>query len=275
MPTLFLITLYLVLIIIITVAVLYAIINYKSPPKDYAPSILDLSQENIPATSYEVKENLLLPGASSLIIFLNIRPGDKTANMDGSMRQLVNVGGVLNFEVSPVSRSVSHDYLKSGNTLNTTAQIRVATYGESGFEVEQITLPDVPMQKWFCLGIVREGRRIDVIYDDKIVASKRLKNNIPNQPYGGLRIPSKDQNNRTGLLGNIQHIFLVPHRMNAKEIGAIRSQYIKPDGELSTKLSLPIPFFNLDSSSLNIDASISSPTTPPANSLKKWQTPYN
>lgn len=273
MDILFLITLYLVLILIITVSVIYKIIRYKSPPKDYAQSKLNLMNGHTVASSYEVKDNLLMPSSSSFIGFFNLQGGDKTANINGDMKPLIIIGGLLILEIAPVPRKISNDYKKSGNTLNTTAQIRVGAYGENGFTIEQITLPDIPLQKWFCLGILREGRRIDVIYDDKIVASRRLMNNIPTQPYGGLQLGIKDQNNQTGLAGNAQHVFLLPYRLNITDFTKFRNEYINPDGELSTKESLPIPFYNVSVPSINFDTS--SVSSPPANTLQKWYTPYN
>lgn len=41
---------------------------------------------------------------------------------------------------------------------------------------ETIPLPDIPFQKWTYVSIAREGRRFDVYYNGKIVASKRTQN---------------------------------------------------------------------------------------------------
>jgi hypothetical protein len=271
MDILFIITIYVIFTILITVAVIYKIINYKEPPKDYAPNMLKLASENLVATSYEVKEQLLLPGSSSLILFLNLQPGDKTADIKGYMTPLLNIAGIMLFEISPVPRKISRDFTKSDNTLNTTAQIRVGTYGENGFEIEQITIPDLPLQKWICLGILREGRRIDVVYDNRIVASKRLNNNLPSQPYGGLTI-AKQNNGKTGLLGSVQHVFMLPYRLNIKDFSAFRNNYIKPDGELVTKIDIPIPFYNIGIPIMNL--STTDVSSPPSNTLQKWYTPY-
>ena len=169
--------------------------------------MLKLASENSVATSYEVKEQLLLPGSSSLILFLNLQPGDKTADIKGHMTPLLNMAGIMLFEISPVPRKISRDFTKSDNTLNTTAQIRVGTYGENGFEIEQITIPGLPLQKWICLGILREGRRIDVVYDNRIVASKRLNNNLPSQPYGGLTIANTKKIEKQRVIVNSKEEF--------------------------------------------------------------------
>ena len=41
---------------------------------------------------------------------------------------------------------------------------------------ETIPLPNLPFQKWTFVTVAREGRRFDVYYDGKIVASKRVQN---------------------------------------------------------------------------------------------------
>lgn len=273
MDLLFIITLYLVFIILITVSVIYRIVRYKTPPKDYAPNPIKLSKESTLATSFEVKDNFQLPSASSIIVMLKLLPGDKTSDITGNMRPLLFVGGFLLFEISPTSRKISREFTKSDNSLNTTAQIRIGTYGENGFEIEQITLPDLPLQKWVCLGILREGRRIDVIYDTKIVASRRLNNNIPTQPYSGLQIGKNDESEKTGLLGTVHHAFILPYRLNINEFSTFRDGFISPDGNLIQKENIPIPFYNvgIPNVQLSLGDSVSSP---PGNTLKKWYTPY-
>jgi hypothetical protein len=51
------------------------------------------------------------------------------------------------------------------NTKNTVTNSR---------QVEIIDLPNIPRQKWVHFTILREGRRFDILYNGKIVASKRL-----------------------------------------------------------------------------------------------------
>jgi hypothetical protein len=44
--------------------------------------------------------------------------------------------------------------------------------------IESVSLPAIPLQKWTIVTVVKEGRRIDVYYGSKLVASKML-NYIP------------------------------------------------------------------------------------------------
>ena len=276
MDLVFLAVIYLILLVIITVYIIFSILRYKNPPKDYSSELLQLNTNNTVANYNDVKDNFLVPGSSSIIAFFNLDSGDKTANLNGDMRTLINVGNILILEISPAPRNISQNYVKSDNTLTTTAQIRVLTYGDKGYSIEQISLPDIPLQKWLCVGILKDGRRLDVVYDDKIVASRRLPNNLPVQPYGGLSIASKDKNEKTGLRGRCKHIFILPERLNINEFTAFRNNYLNSDGDLVGENTVPIPFMKIDFSAISIPGlSGQGISSPPSNTLQKWYTPYN
>jgi len=53
----------------------------------------------------------------------------------------------------------------------------------SKYFVESLSLPAIPLQRWTVVTIVKEGRRIDVYYGQKAVASK-LCDNLPLSPSG-------------------------------------------------------------------------------------------
>lgn len=44
--------------------------------------------------------------------------------------------------------------------------------------VEFLTLPPIPLQKWVMVTIVKEGRRFDIYYDNKLVLSQKTDNNL-------------------------------------------------------------------------------------------------
>ena len=61
-------------------------------------------------------------------------------------------------------------------------KIKTATDSSQHF-VESLSLPAIPLQRWTVVTIVKEGRRIDVYYGQKAVASK-LCDNLPLSPSG-------------------------------------------------------------------------------------------
>ena len=52
--------------------------------------------------------------------------------------------------------------------------LTIKTAGNSKYYIESIPLPAIPLQKWTVITIVQEGRRIDVYYGEKYVASTYL-----------------------------------------------------------------------------------------------------
>ena len=275
MDIVFLAAIYIIFLIVITVAVIYSIYQYKNPPHDYAPNLLELKRQNSVANYNDIKENFLTPGKGTFVGFFNIQSGDRTGKLNGDMRALVNFGDTMVLEVSPVPRTVSDTFKKSENSLLTTAQLRVLTYGENGPKIEQISLPDIPMQKWVCIGVMKDGRRLDVVYDNQIVASRRLEHNLSVQPYGNLKIGVEDARNSTGLLGNCQHVFLINDRLNIQDFAAMREQYVRADGELTSSQSLPIPFLNTSLVTTGLPGIGDGVTSSKSNTLRKWYTPYN
>lgn len=64
------------------------------------------------------------------------------------------------------------------------ALLKIKTAQDSNnFFVESLSLPAIPLQRWTVITIVKEGRRIDVYYGQKAVASK-LCDNVPLSPSG-------------------------------------------------------------------------------------------
>ena len=60
----------------------------------------------------------------------------------------------------------------SGNPTDASGY-RLLGSGLSQNYIEFIVLPDIPLQKWVMVTILREGRRIDVYYNDTLVVSKK------------------------------------------------------------------------------------------------------
>jgi len=53
--------------------------------------------------------------------------------------------------------------------------LTIKTASQSFNHIESISLPAIPLQKWTVVTLVQEGRRIDVYYGEKMVASTYLK----------------------------------------------------------------------------------------------------
>lgn len=70
-------------------------------------------------------------------------------------------------------------YTSSNDKPLVPALLKIKTAQDSNnFFVESLSLPAIPLQRWTVVTIVKEGRRIDVYYGQKVVASK-LCDNLP------------------------------------------------------------------------------------------------
>jgi len=70
----------------------------------------------------------------------------------------------------------------------------------NNFFVESVSLPAIPLQRWTVITIVKEGRRFDVYYGQKVVASK-LCDNLPLSPPSGADWRAGGMNGWVGKIG--------------------------------------------------------------------------
>ena len=243
--------------IIILAVVTYVIIQYvygKSTIKDLLPTSTSLAAVTNVYDSDSVKTNLLTTGGSSVMGFFNVRLGDRTMHVGKEFQKLVGVDGSFTFNVS-----------QSGAQL-------VITTSNGSRTTETIELPTFPMQKWVFLAILRDGRRFDVIYNDRIVASHRLEY-FPAVTSNPLTVGNP------ALLGNVIHVIVAPYRLTPTEVAVQRARLSDTNGAppsaQDTKFGMPaIPFSGLHVKCLP-GIPCNPVTQPPSNHLKAWSTPYN
>jgi hypothetical protein len=157
------------------------------------------------------------------------------------------------------------------NSKETAARLRVITQDTSANNDDIIELPTIPQQKWVFIAILRDGRRFDVIYDNQIVASKRLQNYpvVINSP---LSIGS------SGVDGSIVNLTVTGSRLSPIEVERMRSSMVNTNGVViqdnifSKALSLPLLSLNISAKcppGLPCDSITRAP-----NHLTEWKTPY-
>ena len=133
---------------------------------------------------------------------------------------------------------------------------------------ELIDLPEIPKQKWIFIAILRDGRRFDIIYDNKIVASHRLHN------YPVL-ISSSLSIGNAGLDGSVIHVIVNGKRLPPSNVERERKKYVDTNNTVlednPIDISLPgLKLFSQCPSGLPCDPI----TQPPTNNLLQWETPY-
>lgn len=247
--------------IIVLAIITYFVIRYvyaKARGKDVAPDVFQLSESKLVYDSYNVQSQLLGSSGSSILAFVNVQYGDRTATANpnaNALLPLINIDGAVTFEVAPDS-----------------AQLRVVTVKPGGTSTEVVSVPPLPMQKWIMVAILRDGRRFDIMYNDQIVASHRLEN-YPKVISNPLRVGDKR------MLGSGVNVIVAPYRMTPSEV--IREMRHLSDTAgmpvaANPRLQLPPIPFSMKLKSICIPGiPCNGVTQPPSDQLKAWYSPYN
>ena len=85
-------------------------------------------------------------------------------------KTLFSLYGVYRFEILNVPDA------SRPNSVSAQLVVQTETMGVSGREsyLETLSLPTLPLQKWIMITIGKEGRRVDVYYNDRIVSSSKM-----------------------------------------------------------------------------------------------------
>lgn len=93
------------------------------------------------------------------------------------LSKLLHVGQALEFWASGYTSTNDKPHVPALLKINTGS-------GNLNSFMESVSLPAIPLQRWTVVTIVKEGRRFDVYYGEKLVASK-LCDNVPIPPSTG------------------------------------------------------------------------------------------
>lgn len=257
--------LYTIIGIIVLAIVVYLVITYlrgSSQIQNLAIQQFSLSAPKAVLDTDGVKDILLSPGAATICSFVNYRFGDRTSPAVSSTSMpvsLISIKGALEFIVSPTS-----------------AILEITTKGPSQTtEVETVTLPPLPQQKWMFVAILRDGRRFDVLYNDQIVASHRTAF-FPVIAHNSLIVGN------TKLLGLAINVLVAPYRLTMTQALQQRAAFADTNGQ-PTSASLeqgqqlgadaPLPFEAISADCLP-GIPCKPVSRPPKNALKAWASPY-
>lgn len=154
------------------------------------------------------------------------------------------------------------------------ARLRVQTQESGGRKKETIPLPPLPKQKWVWIAILREGRRFDVIYDQRLVASQRLEH------YPVILVNALSMGHK-GLEGAAIHWKVNGRRLSPEEVERERKTRVDTNGRVVESTwnplthleipSLPLPRFTAECPA---GLPCETVTAPPKKSLYAWKSPY-
>jgi len=249
------------LVVIIAIVIIIIILYSKSQDDGtimIQNTTLPLNEKKDLIMADIVRKKILGNSSSTVMGFFKLNGGDRTANYTTPYIPLLQVEKNWSLEISPTPQGTDH----------TVAQLSITTKKGGTITTERIDLPEIPKQRWVFIAILRDGRRFDVIYDNKIVASHRL------EAYPVI-IPSPLSVGNTGLDGFTNYIMINEKRLAPADVESTRQSYVNTNGIITEKavisLSLPsIKFtdFCLPGFPCNFIAA------PPANNLVKWNSPY-
>lgn len=244
---------FVLIIVVVAVYVSVSIVYSATGVQDVLPKAVPLDTPYQALDSEESNKKLLAKGGSTLAGFFNVRFGNRTGSSSGKQYiQLVGMDGAFSFLISP-----------------TKTQLRVLTNAK----IEEVDLPPFPQQSWIFLAILRDGRRFDILYNDRIVASHRL-GEYPVAVANPLKVGS------VGLLGQAVHVLVADRRLSPRELAGLRASMADTNGAPPQDTTFPMPnLLALTLKDLQVACIPGLPcnpvTTPPSNRLKSWSSLYN
>lgn len=161
---------YIGIILILIVAIIYFSIKYyykEGKIKVFSEGPIDLSKPDVVVDSDNAKSILQSQNGSTLSAFIKINGIDKSGVYDATPVQIFEQPGCWALQYIPQNKITS----------SPTYVFAVSTVDSTGKEdAEIIPLPMFPEQKWIYFTVLKEGRKIDILYNKKIVASAYLTN---------------------------------------------------------------------------------------------------
>jgi hypothetical protein len=248
---------FLLCLAIITIYIVYTIVR-SSNSNDVLTTMTTLTKKTDIVMADKTFSTLLGTSGSTVIAFIKLDEGDRTMTYTNKYIPLLQIPNNWYLEILPSKNGVHA----------TSTRLRIATKNHDTKKEEIITLPDLVKQKWICGAILREGRRFDVIYDNKIVASHNLEYYPAIENGSSLAIGNK------GLNGSIIHVIINNIRMTPSDIDKERLKYIDTNNNIieSNDIDMSFPFSHFFSQcppGLPCD-----PIKKPPSQFLKWNTPY-
>lgn len=126
-----------------------------------------------------------------------------------------NLYGAFNFEVMNVPDASR----PSGVAAQLSVRTETTVDGVDAVQVQTIPLPPLDQQKWVMITICKEGRRIDVYYNNALVTSSKMINMISTKNPNGTPVTVGDP----ALSGQIAGLSFFPNRMTVQDVSSTYS----------------------------------------------------
>jgi hypothetical protein len=249
-----------ILILIVTFYVVVYVIYEKKGTNDMLPKMTPLNKKTKVVDPDEARDKLIGSAGSTVLGFFKLQNGDRTAKYANQYTSLMEIPENWYLEIAP----------SPIENKPTSARLRIRVKDNQAIKTEVIDLPSIPRQKWVMIAVLRDGRRFDVMYDNKTVMSHRLKN-YPVIISNPLNVGN------AGLDGSAIHVVINNRRMNPLEVERERTSYVDTNNVVfednTLYMSFPLPTIKLFGQ-CPPGFPCDPVTKPPKNNLLAWESPY-
>ena len=240
--------------------IVYYVIYEKKGTNDMLPKITPLNKKTKVVDPEEAQKRLIGSAGCTVLGFFKLQNGDRTSKFTDQYTSLMEIPENWYLEIAPSPLE----------NKPTSARLRVRVKDNDSIKTETIDLPSIPRQKWIMIAVMRDGRRFDVMYDNKLMMSHRLKN-YPVIISGPLNVGNK------GLDGSVAHVIINDRRMNPLEVERERTSYVDTNNVViedhDLYVSFPTPTIKLFSE-CPPGFPCNPVSRPPKNNLLAWESPY-
>jgi hypothetical protein len=189
--------------------------------------------------------------------FVKLNESDRTSTYTNQYTPLIQVENNWYFEIAPSKTDQKHS----------STRLRVTTNRNGSLGDEIMDLPDLVRQKWIMVAILRDGRRFDVLYDNKIVMSHRLTN-YP------VVISSPLSVGHPYLNGSIIHVIAANRRLSPIEVEGERVKHVDTNNTVLEANQIDLVFPSISLLAQCPPGFPCDPITKPVNPKMKWDSPY-
>lgn len=249
-----------VILLAVTFYVIVYVIYETKGTNDMLTKMTPLNKKTKVVDPDEAQKKLIGSAGCTVMGFFKLQNGDRTTKFADQYTSLMEIPENWYLEIAP----------SPVENKPTSARLRIRVKDNNAIKTEIIDLPSIPRQKWIMIAVLRDGRRFDVMYDNKTVMSHRLKN-YPVIISGPLNIGNN------GLDGSAIHVIINDRRMNPVEVERERTSYVDTnnvvfeDNQIYVSFPMPtIKLFGQCPPGFPCDPV----TKPPKNNLMAWESPY-
>ena len=252
--------------IFVVTYIIYRVVSYYLLPKNVTTASrigaeeISLSQVSQSISSEQLKNAWTSTSGSSLIFYIFPEIHDRTSVSGNEYANVVQIGTKQNFKLLVAPDAGRGDSMSP-------ALLEVYVKGSSIPEL--IEIPNVPLQRWTSVCIVKDGRKFN-IYINGILTISHMCTAMPDFDETQ---PMRIGDPRLG--GRIALMSLLSYPMPANEVRSLVAKSVDTAGKpyLSSGISLPIPNLN---DMLNVFGCPGGNCMTPKQSgpLEEWSSPY-